>query len=113
MKTEAGMRRRYFFRALFGAAAVAGLPVVHDPADLYTDPYQDFLNRVRTRLLSLTREHGRPITKMWIDPPRVSDCGRHYIRTTHVRLEIGGTLLDTNYLEFDEVSGTRCLWEDF
>jgi hypothetical protein len=65
------MKRRQFFKLVGGVAAVgvAGA-LVHDPTDVYTDPYDAFLARVRTQLISLTREHGREVHLMRIDPPR-------------------------------------------
>jgi hypothetical protein len=98
------MKRRQFFKLVGGVAAVgvAGA-LVHDPTDVYTDPYDAFLARVRTQLISLTREHGREVHLMRIDPPQLRKDGR-YTRTVRVHLVAGGSLLDRVSFQWDEIS---------
>lgn len=99
------MRRRYFFRTLFSAAAVAMVSVVHDYTDLYTDPYDAFLARVRQRVVQIVREEGRGISRLWIDPPRVE--GGRCERRVNLRLEAGGSLLNRVTYQWDEISDSK------
>ena len=60
--------------------------------------------RYNLRRLVVRRE-GRGLHRLYIDPPR-ADGGR-YVRTVHIFLDPGPSLLDKLHFQFDEVSGSR------
>ena len=95
-------RRRFIFGAVVLPLA-ASLP----PSLLSAprDEYDDFLDRVRHKVAAIVRREGRSLRKMCIYPPRPD--GARYLRTVHIFLEPGPSLLDRLHFEFDEVSGSR------
>ncbi len=101
------MNRRNF---IFGAVV---LPLAASlPPSLLSAPrdeYDDFLERVRHKVTAIVRREGRGLHKMYIDPPRAD--GRRYVRTVHIFLDPGPSLLDKLHFQFDEVSGSRLAWE--
>lgn len=99
------MKRRGF---IFG---IAMLPLATAPfaaalpAVTAQDEYDEFTHRVWERVTEIVRREGRDVHRMWIDPPRAE--GIVYVRTVHIMLEAGGSLLDKLHFEFEEVSGSR------
>ena len=102
------MNRRAF---VFGLAALPLAASLGSMPAQPVDEYALFLERVRLKVVEIVRREGRGIRHagsrpgMWIDPPRA--VGNVYVRKVHLQLEIGGSLLDKNYFEFDVVSGSR------
>jgi hypothetical protein len=100
------MNRRNF---LLGAV-VLPLAVSLPPSLLSAprDEYEDFLERVRHKVAAIVRREGRGLHRLYIDPPRAD--GAWYVRTVHMFLEPGPSLLDKLHFQFDEVSGSRLTW---
>jgi hypothetical protein len=73
------------------------------------DEYDDFLERVRHKVAEIVRREGRGLRKMCIYPPRAD--GAWHVRTVHIFLEPGPSLLDRLHFEFVEVSGSRLMWD--
>src|SRR5580704_4587334 len=102
------MNRRSLFKNLFalGVVTVLPLPVNALPsATAVPDEWDDFVARVRARVIEVVRREQRGIKKMWIEPARVD--GARYTRLVHIELEPGPSLLDKLHFQFDEVSGSR------
>ena len=97
------MNRRSFLLGVVVLPLAASLP----PSLLSAprDEYDDFLERVRNKVTAIVLREGRGLRKMYIDPPRAD--GAWYVRTVHIFLEPGPSLLDKLHLQFEEVSGSR------
>lgn len=99
------MNRRNFLA--LGVISVLPFPckLLGEPTKPSTDEYATFLERVRYKVVTIVRREGRGLRKMYIDPPRAD--GAWYVRTVHVFLEPGPSLMDKLHFQFDEVSGSR------
>ena len=94
------MRRREFLRV----AGAAGLAATVLPAAVVAAPvdeWADFLVRVRSRTMEITRREMRGPHRIVIDPPHVAD-GIQY-RRVKLTLDTGGSLLDKMFFQWDEV----------
>jgi hypothetical protein len=100
------MNRRNFLLGAVVLPLAASLPLSLLSAP--QDEYDDFLERVRHKVAALVRREGRGLHRLYIDPPRAD--GARYVRTVHIFLEPGPSLLDKLHFQFDEVSGSRLTW---
>ena len=104
--------RRSLFKNLFALGVVAALPLAVNALPAATavpDEYGEFLERLHTKVAAIVQREGRGLRKIWIEPPRAS--GAFYTRRVHIELDAGPSLLDKLHFQFDEVSGSRLLWE--
>jgi hypothetical protein len=100
------MRRREFLRVASAAGLAATLP--WKPVSAYlpaTQPdeseWDNFLGRIRLRMMEIVRREGRGPHRVVIDPPHVS-AGTHY-RRVRLTLDAGGSPLDRISYQWDEV----------
>ena len=98
--------RRQFITLFAAGLAARTLPAVVVDAQ---NEWDEFIARVRTRTMEVVRREGRGLRRMWIEPPRAD--GARCTRRVHIELEAGPSLLDKLHFEFDEVSGTRLMWD--
>jgi hypothetical protein len=92
------MRRREFLRVGAAGLLATTLPAI---ATAPVDEWDDFLARVRSRTMAITRREMRGPHRIVIDPPHVSD-GIQY-RRVNLTLDAGGSLLDKIFFQWDEV----------
>jgi hypothetical protein len=100
------VKRRQFITLLAAGLAATMLPAVVAAAP---NEWDDFVVRVYARVTEVVRREGRGLRRMWIEPPRAD--GARYTRRVHIELEAGPSLLDRLHFDFEEVSGSRLMWD--
>jgi hypothetical protein len=94
-------RRNFLQFAVVAVGVAVGAGVLPFPIAAVEDGYSEkFFSRVRDKIILIVRETGRAPRNLEIDPPELVDG--QLVRTVHLRLEIGSSLLDNNFFVWDE-----------
>jgi hypothetical protein len=98
------MRRREFLRLGAAGLLATTLPAVPILPAAQPDEieWDNFLGRIRSRMMEIVCREGRGPHRVVIDPPHVSADGTQYRRVC-LTLDAGGSLLDRIFYQWDEV----------
>ena len=101
--------RRHFVAGLVAGALATTLPLPAQPVQ-EPDEWDDFIARVRARVIEITQRENRAPRSMFIEAPRVSEDGTHYTRRVNLQIDAGGSLLDKINFQWNEYYMSRCQW---